>query len=58
MSSQLGIGIIAALNIYYKAPTVVIVPGKDAISPLVDACAAIRNILMAAESLGIVTSPT
>jgi len=43
-----------ALNIYYKAPTVVIVAGKkDAISPLVDACAAIQNMLIAAESLGI-----
>jgi nitroreductase len=43
-----------ALNIYYKAPTVIIVAGKkDAISPLVDACAAIQNILIAAESLGI-----
>jgi nitroreductase len=45
-----------ALNIYYKAPTVIIVAGrKDAISPLVDACAAIQNMLIAAESLGIGT---
>jgi nitroreductase len=43
-----------ALNIYYKAPTVIIVAArKDAISPLVDACAAIQNMLIAAESLGI-----
>jgi nitroreductase len=43
-----------ALNIYYKAPTVIVVAGKkDAISSLVDACAAIQNILIAAESLGI-----
>jgi nitroreductase len=44
----------AALNIYYKAPTIIVVAGKkDAISPLVDASAAIQNILIAAESLGI-----
>jgi nitroreductase len=43
-----------ALNIYYKAPTVIVVAGKkDAISPLVDACAAIQNMLIAAESLNI-----
>jgi nitroreductase len=43
-----------ALNIYYNAPTVIIVAGRgDAISPLVDACAAIENMLIAAESLGI-----
>jgi nitroreductase len=43
-----------ALNIYYEAPTVIIVAGrKDAIAPLVDACAAIQNMLIAAESLGI-----
>jgi nitroreductase len=43
-----------ALHIYYEAPTVVVVAGRtDAISPLVDACAAIQNMLLAAESLGI-----
>jgi nitroreductase len=41
-------------NIYYDAPTVVIVAAKrDAISPAADACAAIENILIAAQSLGI-----
>jgi nitroreductase len=43
-----------ALHIYYRAPTVIIVAGrKDAVSPLVDASAAIQNILIAAESLDI-----
>jgi nitroreductase len=43
-----------ALHIYYKAPTVIIVAGrKDAISPLVDVSAAIQNMLIAAESLGL-----
>jgi nitroreductase len=43
-----------ALNIYYKAPTVVIAAGrKDAISPLVDVSASIQNMLIAAESLGV-----
>lgn len=43
-----------ALHIYYKAPTVIIVAGKkEAVSPLVDASAAIQNLLIAAESLGI-----
>jgi nitroreductase len=39
-------------NIFYNAPTVVLVAGrKDAISPVPDACAAIQNMLIAAESL-------
>jgi nitroreductase len=43
-----------ALNLYYKAPTVILVSGKkEAIAPLVDASAAIQNMLIAAESLGI-----
>jgi nitroreductase len=44
----------AALHIYYETPTVIVVAGRmDAISPLVDVCAAIENMLIAAESLGI-----
>ncbi len=42
------------LNIYYNAPTVIIVSTKkDAVTPVADVCAAIQNILIAAESLGI-----
>ncbi len=42
------------LNIFYNAPTVIIVSGrKDAVSPLVDCSAAIQNMLIAAESLEI-----
>ncbi len=42
------------LNIYYDAPTVIIVASrKDAVSPLPDVCAAVENIMIAAESLGI-----
>ncbi|MBE0664689.1 MAG: nitroreductase family protein, partial [Candidatus Aminicenantes bacterium] len=41
-------------NIFYNAPTVVILAAKkDAISPLADVCAALQNMLLAAESLGI-----
>jgi nitroreductase len=41
-------------NIYYGAPTVIIVATrKDAVSPVADACAAIENMLIAAESLNI-----
>lgn len=44
----------AALHIFYNAPAVVVVSmRKDALSPLVDCCAAIENILLAAESLDI-----
>ena len=41
-------------NIFHNAPTAVIVATrKDAVSPVADACAAIENMLIAAESLGI-----
>lgn len=41
-------------HIFYNAPTVIIVAARrDAVSPLPDACAAIENMLVAAESLGI-----
>lgn len=41
-------------SITYNAPTLIIVSGrKDAISPKVDCCAAIMNMLLAAESLNI-----
>lgn len=42
------------LNIYYDAPTIILVAAKkDAVSPLADVCAAIQNILIAATSLNI-----
>ena len=42
------------LNIFFHAPTVVIVSGREnAISPLPDCCAAIQNMLLAAESIDI-----
>jgi nitroreductase len=41
-------------HIFYNAPTAVIVAArKDAVAPLDDACAAIQNMLLAAESLSI-----
>jgi nitroreductase len=41
-------------NIFYNAPTVIILAAKkDAISPLADVCAALQNMMIAAESLGI-----
>jgi nitroreductase len=41
-------------HIFYNAPTAVIVASrKDAVSPLADACAAIQNVLLAAESLSV-----
>ncbi len=41
-------------HIFYEAPTVIIVATrKDAVSPFADACAAVQNMLIAAESLGI-----
>jgi nitroreductase len=41
-------------HIFYHAPTVVVVAARtDAISPVPDACAAIQNMLIAAESLGV-----
>jgi nitroreductase len=42
------------LNIYYNAPTIIIVAGrKDAVTPMADVCGAIQNMLIAAESLNI-----
>lgn len=42
------------LHIFYNAPTVIVVSGKeDATSPLPDCCAAIQNILLAAECIDI-----
>jgi nitroreductase len=42
------------LNIFYHAPTVIVVSGKkDATSPFADCCAAIQNMLIAAESIDI-----
>lgn len=42
------------LNIFYNAPTVIVVSGKkDATSPFADCCAAIQNMLLAAESIDI-----
>jgi nitroreductase len=41
-------------NIFYNAPTVIILAAKkDALSPLADVCAALQNMLIAAESLAI-----
>ncbi len=41
-------------HIFYHAPTVILVAAReDAISPIADACAAIENMLIAAESLGM-----
>ena len=41
-------------NIFYNAPTVIVVSGKkDTVSPFADCCAAIQNMLIAAESLNI-----
>jgi nitroreductase len=41
-------------NIFYDAPTVVLVAArKDAVSPVPDACAAIQNMVIAAESLNV-----
>jgi nitroreductase len=43
-----------SFNLFYNAPTVIIVSGRrDAYSPLTDCSAAIQNILLAAESLNI-----
>lgn len=42
------------LNLFYHAPTVIIVSGKkEATSPFADCCAAIQNMLIAAESMDI-----
>ncbi len=41
-------------KVFYDAPTIVIVSGKEnALSPIVDCSAAIQNILLSAESLNI-----
>lgn len=41
-------------NIFYNAPTVVLLAArKDALSPVADVSAALQNMLIAAESLGI-----
>jgi nitroreductase len=41
-------------NIFHNAPTVVLVAArKDAVSPVPDACAAIQNMAIAAESLNV-----
>jgi nitroreductase len=41
-------------NIFYNAPTVVLLAAKkDALSPLADVSAALQNMALAAESLGI-----
>lgn len=41
-------------HIYYHAPTVVVVAARmDALSAVADVCAAIQNMLIAAESLGV-----
>jgi nitroreductase len=41
-------------NIFYDAPTAVIVAArKDAVTPMADVCAAIQNMLIAAESFNI-----
>jgi len=43
-----------SFHVLYNAPTVIVVSmRKDAIAPLVDCSAAIQNMLLAAESLGI-----
>jgi nitroreductase len=45
-----------AFHVFYHAPTVIVVSGsKESYSPLVDCAAAIQNMLIAAESLGIST---
>jgi nitroreductase len=41
-------------NIFYNAPTIVLLAAKkDALSPVADVCAALQNMVIAAESLGI-----
>jgi nitroreductase len=48
------LGSVEKYDIFYHAPTVVILAAKkDALSPLVDVSAALQNMLIAAESLGI-----
>lgn len=48
------LGRVENYDIYYGAPTVVVAAARaDAVSPVPDVCAAIENMLLAAESLGI-----
>ena len=48
------LGDVEKYNIFYNAPTVVILAAKkDALSPVADVCAALQNMVIAAESLGI-----
>jgi nitroreductase len=43
-------------NLMYNAPTLIIVSGrKDAVAPMIDCSAAIQNMLLTAESLGLGT---
>lgn len=43
-------------SVFYQAPTIIIVSGKESVqSALVDCSAAIENILLAAESIGLGT---
>ena len=47
-------GLNPKINLTYNAPTLIIVSGnKNALSPKTDCCAAIQNMLLAAESLNI-----
>lgn len=47
-------GAIPGFNIFYNAPTVIIVSGdKSAVTPKVDCSAAVQNMLLAAESMDI-----
>jgi len=43
-----------AFNVFYEAPTVILVSGQDdAIAPLADCSAAMQNMSLAAESIGV-----
>ncbi|MCK9150457.1 nitroreductase family protein [Methanobacterium alcaliphilum] len=47
-------GAVKELNIFHRAPTVIIVSGrKNAVTPEIDCSAAVQNMLLAAESLEI-----
>lgn len=55
-NKEIKIGKSLNFNIFYKAPTVIVVSGKkNAMHPLHDCCAATQNMLIAAESIGIGT---
>ena len=48
------LGAVEKYNIFYNAPTVIILAAKkDALSPVADVCAALQNMVIAAESLHI-----